>query len=395
MDSTRFSRKATPAAERLRRGLDAPRERKVAKRRSGPEALDRAAAAASVPVREPLRAERPPAGDRGEVRRQPAHLAHAGTLELDAPDYGDEVDGELSAPILSSPARASTEEIDEARLNLARKATPPLELSATMPRAETRAIEPGEGEGLSRKATPPLGLTASSPRAATQAIDDSGLQPPSSSDLFSSHEVTNAISANRTEEAVSFEIPENASIGVIVLTLLKQAAFVVAAACKGQLQPLRDSIDRQRERRRAIEENRNATLTVQERRVSKIVSGAVALFVILAMGGIIYSNTRERLPPEAVVKLLYPYGLLDGTFNGRPIAGVESVDIEYVQREPCLEYETEPHCYAYRYTARKLEGFEGKMLIGVNHDGQWQLFNPPKEVMAAIQAKTNKKKRKR
>ncbi len=325
---------------------------------------------------EPVRAVRPSAVDKGAGRgRQQESLAHEGTQELDAPDYGDELDGALvdlneprggaQAPILSSSARASTEEIGGDRLDLARKATPPLELSAVLP------------------------------RASTQAIDDVRLPASMSEDLFSSSEVTSAIAPSEVEASASFEIPENASFGVILKTLLKQAAFVVAAACRRAIQPLRDHLDRSRQRGQAIEEHRKAALSVQERRVYRIVHAAAALFVVAVAVGIIYSSAREKLPPEAVVKLLYPYGLLDGTFNGRPIAGVESVDIEYVQREPCLEHETEPHCYAYRYKAQKLEGFEGKMLIGINHEGQWQLFNPPKEVVAAVQAKANRKKKRR
>ncbi|MDR0965029.1 MAG: hypothetical protein LBM75_00720, partial [Myxococcales bacterium] len=159
--------------------------------------------------------------------------------------------------------------------------------------------------------------------------------------------------------------------------------------------PLRDQLDRKLERSRAIQAQQMATLSPQERRLGMIVYGGILLFVLGSVGWMAFSMTTEKLPPEAIVKLLYPYGFSDGTLNGRRFAGLQSVDIEYIQREPCTEYESDPHCYAYSYTAKNLEDFSGKMLVGINHKGQWQLFNPPKEVMAAVQAKTSQRKRRR
>lgn len=384
---------------------------------------------------EPVRSERPSRfqGNSEPGPRKKERLAQSSTQELDAPDYDDEVDSggrTLSIPadglpIFSTPARASTEEIDEGRVKFSRKATPPLELSAVSPRGADKTHEPlsrkatpplglsttastrasteeidEERVKLSRKATPPLELSAVSPRAATQAIDDSryaaSLASAPAEDLFSPREATNALpleTLNKDEEGISFVIPENASIGVIIWTLVKQAIFTVAFALKRVFSPLRDQLDRKIQRSMVINEHENAALTVQQQRVYKIAIAAVVLGVVGAGVWMALSFTREKLPPDGIVKLLYPYGFVDGTLNGRPIAGLQNVDIEYVQREPCLEYETDPHCYAYVYTAKNIEGFTGKMLIGVNHQGQWQLFNPPKEVVAAVQAKTNKKKR--
>ncbi len=362
--------------------------------------------------------------ERGARRqKQKPSLAQAGTVQLDAPDYGDEDDG-LGDDLAMLPSPASKRRGSDREVPLSRKATPPLDLSAVSPRAATpplgvQAIE-GSGSSFaraatpplgvpvvsSRAATPPLGVSAVSPRATTQAIDGSGssfaraatppLGVPAVDDDLSTSDMTGAEpSLNKYEAGVNLEIPENASMGVIIVTLLKQVFFFVVVCLQKIFRPIRDSLDRYYQRKHNISEERDAALTIQQKRLSKIIAGAVGLFLVCSVGGMIYSLTKEKMPPEAVVKLLYPWGLMDGTFNGRPIAGVQSVDIEYIQREPCLEHETEPHCYAYQYTAHKLEGFEGKMLIGINHQGQWQLFNPPKELVAAAQAKANKKKRRR
>ncbi|MBR2980227.1 MAG: hypothetical protein IKC51_09890 [Myxococcaceae bacterium] len=307
-------------------------------------------------------------------------MAQAGTVQLDAPDYGDE-DDERGDDLAMLPASTSKRRGSEREVPLSRKVTPPLDLPAVSPRAATpplgvQAID-GSGSSFARAATPPLGVSAVDNHLSESEMSDAQL------------------SLNKYEAGVNLEIPENASMGVIVVTLLKQIFFFVVVCLQKIFRPIRDSLERYYQRKHNISEERDAALTIQQKRLSKIIVGAVGLFLVCSVGGMIYSMTKEKMPPEAVVKLLYPWGLMDGTFNGRPVAGVQSVDIEYIQREPCLEHETEPHCYAYQYTAHKIEGFEGKMLIGVNHQGQWQLFNPPKELVAAAQAKANKRKRRR
>jgi len=356
--------------------------------------------------------ERPERGARRH--KQKPSLAQAGTVQLDAPDYGDE-DDERGDDLAMLPASTSKRRGSEREVPLSRKVTPPLDLPAVSPRAATpplgvQAMD-GSGSSFARAATPPLGMPAVSSRAATpplgvQAMDGSGSSfaraatPPLGVSAVDNHlsesEMSDAqLSLNKYEAGVNLEIPENASMGVIVVTLLKQIFFFVVVCLQKIFRPIRDSLERYYQRKHNISEERDAALTIQQKRLSKIIVGAVGLFLVCSVGGMIYSMTKEKMPPEAVVKLLYPWGLMDGTFNGRPVAGVQSVDIEYIQREPCLEHETEPHCYAYQYTAHKIEGFEGKMLIGVNHQGQWQLFNPPKELVAAAQAKANKRKRRR
>ena len=322
--------------------------------------------------------ERPERGARRQ--KQKKSLAQAGTVQLDAPDYGDE-DDERGDDLAMLPASTSKRRGSEREVPLSRKATPPLDLPAVSPRAATpplgvQAMD-GSGSSFARAATPPLGVPA---------LDN---------DLSEPEMTGEQSSLNKYEAGVNLEIPENASMGVIVVTLLKQIFFFVVVCLQKIFRPIRDSLERYYQRKHNISEERDAALTIQQKRLSKIIVGAVGLFFVCSVGGMIYSMTKEKMPPEAVVKLLYPWGLMDGTFNGRPVAGVQSVDIEYIQREPCLEHETEPHCYAYQYTAHKIEGFEGKMLIGVNHQGQWQLFNPPKELVAAAQAKANKRKRRR
>ena len=322
--------------------------------------------------------ERPERGARRQ--KQKKSLAQAGTVQLDAPDYGDE-DDERGDDLAMLPASTSKRRGSEREVPLSRKVTPPLDLPAVSPRAATpplgvQAMD-GSGSSFARAATPPLGVSAVDNHLSESEMSDA--QP----------------SLNKYEAGVNLEIPENASMGVIVVTLLKQIFFFVVVCLQKIFRPIRDSLVRYYQRKHNISEERDAALTIQQKRLSKIIVGAVGLFLVCSVGGMIYSMTKEKMPPEAVVKLLYPWGLMDGTFNGRPVAGVQSVDIEYIQREPCLEHETEPHCYAYQYTAHKIEGFEGKMLIGVNHQGQWQLFNPPKELVAAAQAKANKRKRRR
>ncbi|MDR0966294.1 MAG: hypothetical protein LBM75_07325, partial [Myxococcales bacterium] len=151
---------------------------------------------------------------------------------------------EARAPLLSASSRALTDEIDEDRQNLARKATPPLEIAAlSSPKAaeqvlgpdrarqnfsrketpplEFSAVSPKEvtqsldlesvRQNLSRKATPPLDLALSVPlpRAETRAIDDVASAEASSIDA-DSDAVVGALSPNVNQEATSFEVPENA-----------------------------------------------------------------------------------------------------------------------------------------------------------------------------------------
>ena len=120
---------------------------------------------------------------------------------------------------------------------------------------------------------------------------------------------------------------------------------------------------------------------------------ATVLFVAGLSVYVVYETKKEKVPPIDLAKLLYPYGPHDGSLNGKPFAGFVNVDFKYLQREPCSEGQTQANCFAYEYKARNLENFSGKMIIGVNQDGHWMLFNPPKDLVAAAQAKRRPKRR--
>ena len=195
------------------------------------------------------------------------------------------------------------------------------------------------------------------------------------------------------EKPKNFDVSEDASIEVVIWNLLRQIAYNTAVFLRDHVTPLRDSMDRYIERSKAIQENQNAAMSVQGRRLMRAAMVGTVLFVAGLSVYVVYDTKREKVPPVELAKLLYPYGPYDGTLNGKPFAGFTNVDFKYLQREPCSEGQTQANCYAYEYKAKNLENFSGKMIIGVNQDGQWMLFNPPKDLVAAAQARRPHRRR--